>query len=587
MKRAIVAAEARLSMEFVLMLMLKARELEGRWQTRLFFDNGKKDAVPVTEVVSILRLCNLHNPELWISSRDEVSPAAEEELAAFVERDFKNLVWDVEAGAFRDKKAPVDGELPLLLGLLSDGVCVLDAAATVTHVNEAYSAMIDRSLTVGSSLEHTCLGDMVNQVFTSGKTVHTLIADRNTAVQFTATLQPILANGRVNGIISVLKHRDTIQDLSETVRLVTEKSKKLEEQSKRERENRWYPERYVSETPEQKIVRALKPGAAFQSFIGMHHTVLEALALAGKAAQVQSTVLITGKSGTGKELVAEGIHQAGPRSLQPLVKVNCAAIPEPLLESELFGHEKGAFTGAIKRKLGKFELAHKGTLFLDEIGEMGLEMQTKLLRVLQNSTFERVGGEMTLQVDVRIVAATNRDLEQMVREGAFREDLYYRLNVIPIHLPSLSERKTDIPLLVNYFLKWFNRQLGRDVKGISQAAMDALVGYGWPGNVRELKNIIERVVVLTDEAYIDICDLPQCFHQGRRCELEETHFYGSITKEEIFPLEKYEKDIIRAALERYGSYSAAAKALGITHKTVAAKARKYGLLDWINRWTLL
>lgn len=587
MKRAIVAAEVRLNLEFVLMLMLKARELEGRWQTRLFFDNGKNDAVPVTEVVSILRLCNRRNPELWISSRDEVSPAAEAELAAFVEWDFKNLVWDVEIGSFRNKKAPVDGKLPLLLELLGDGVCVLDAAAAVTHVNEAYSAMIDRSLTVGSTLEHTCLGDIVKQVFTSGKTVHTLIADRNTAVQITATLQPILANGRVNGIISVLKHSDTIQDLSETVRLVTEKSKKLEEQSKRERENRWYPERYVSETPEQKIVRALKPGAAFQSFIGMDHTVLEALALAGKAAQVQSTVLITGKSGTGKELVAEGIHQAGPRSLQPLVKVNCAAIPESLLESELFGHEKGAFTGAIKRKLGKFELAHKGTLFLDEIGEMGLEMQTKLLRVLQNSTFERVGGETTLQVDVRIVAATNRDLEQMVREGTFREDLYYRLNVIPIHLPPLGERKTDIPLLVNYFLKWFNRQLGRDVKGISQTAMDALVRYGWPGNVRELKNIIERVVVLTDEAYIDICDLPQCFHQEKRCELEETHFYGSITKEEIFPLEKYEKDIIRAALERYGSYSAAAKALGITHKTVAAKARKYGLLDWINRWTLL
>lgn len=587
MKRAVVAAEARLSLEFVLMLMLKARELEGRWRTRLFFDNGKKEAVPVTEVVSILRLCNLRNPELWISSKDEVSPEAEADLAAFVERDFKNLVWDVETGAFSDKKTQSDGELPLLLGLLGDGVCLLDAAATITHVNEAYSNMIDRSLQAGSSLAHTCLGEMVKQVFASGQSIHTLIADRHTAAQITAALQPVLVNGQVTGVISVLKHSDTIQDLSETVRLVTEKSKKLEEKSKRDWENRWYPERYVSETPEQKIVRTLKPGTAFQAFVGMHHTILEALALAGKAAQVQSTVLITGKSGTGKELVAEGIHHAGPRSPHTLVKVNCAAIPEALLESELFGHEKGAFTGAIKRKLGKFELADKGTLFLDEIGEMGLEMQTKLLRVLQNSTFERVGGETTLQVDVRIVAATNRDLEQMVNEGKFREDLYYRLNVIPIHLSQLCERKTDIPLLVNYFLKRFNQHLGRDVKGISQMAMDALVQYGWPGNVRELKNIIERVVVLTDEEYIDICDLPPCFHQGNRCEPEETRFYGSISKEEIFPLEKYEKDIIRAALERYGSYSAAAKALGITHKTVAAKARKYGLLDWINHWTLL
>jgi len=211
-------------------------------------------------------------------------------------------------------------------------------------------------------------------------------------------------------------------------------------------------------------------------------------------------------------------------------------------------------------------------------------MQTKLLRVLQNNTFERVGGEVTLRVDVRVVAATNRDLAQLVKDGRFREDLYYRLNVIPIYLPPLKDRKEDIPLLVDHFLKQFDQQMGKQISGISQAAMDTLIRYDWPGNVRELKNIIERIVVLTDASYIDVDDLPYFLCRETDAGNDPGALYGSIIKEKIFPLEEYEKQIIRAALAKHGSYTAAAKVLGITHKTVAAKAQKYGLMDWISRW---
>lgn len=328
------------------------------------------------------------------------------------------------------------------------------------------------------------------------------------------------------------------------------------------------------------MVRSIRPGKAFEKFIGMSQRVLDALTLAAKAAKVQSTVFICGKSGTGKEVVAEGIHQASPRSQGPFIRLNCAAIPATLLESELFGHEKGAFTGAIKKKLGKFELAHKGTIFLDEIGEMELNMQTKLLRVLQSSRFERVGGEETLQVDVRVLAATNQDMEQMVKEGRFREDLYYRLNVIPIYLPPLKERQEDIPLLVDHFLKKFSQEFNKPIAGIKKAAMDALVRYEWPGNVRELQNIVERMVALTDGLYIEKEDIHDCclktVDSGERDE-DNPPFFGSLIKGELFPLAEYEKQIIKAALEKHGSYTAAGKVLGITHKTVAAKAQKYGI----------
>ncbi len=232
------------------------------------------------------------------------------------------------------------------------------------------------------------------------------------------------------------------------------------------------------------------------------------------AADSPSTVLITGESGTGKELVARALHLGSPRRDQPFIRVNCAAIPAGLVESELFGHERGAFTGAVSARAGRFELAHGGTLFLDEVSEIPLEIQVKLLRAIQESEFERVGGVKTLQVDVRLIAASNRNLEDDIKEKRFREDLYYRLNVVPVPLPALRERIGDLPLLIDHFVERCNERLGKTVRGFSAEALDVLSTYGWPGNIRELENLVERMVLFASSEEIGPDDLPDTFNEG-------------------------------------------------------------------------
>ncbi|MFV1952060.1 MAG: sigma-54 interaction domain-containing protein [Nitrospinota bacterium] len=247
----------------------------------------------------------------------------------------------------------------------------------------------------------------------------------------------------------------------------------------------------------------------FVNIIGNASRMQEVYRLIGKVADSDSTILIYGESGTGKELIARAIHYKSSRSDRHLIPVNCGAIPEDILESELFGHEKGAFTGAMRRRIGRFELADKGTIFLDEIGDMSPALQVKILRVLQEQEFERVGGTETIKVNVRVIAATHRDLEKAVEENRFREDLFYRLNVIPVNLPPLRERKSDIPLLVNHFLDYFNQVKNRNVKYISPESIKFLSSYRWPGNVRELENLIERLVVLNDNDTIMPEDMPE------------------------------------------------------------------------------
>jgi two-component system response regulator AtoC len=242
--------------------------------------------------------------------------------------------------------------------------------------------------------------------------------------------------------------------------------------------------------------------------VGESTAIQQVYQVVEKVADTPSTVLITGESGTGKELVARALHDNSSRTGGPFIKINCAAIPKTLMESELFGYEKGAFTGAVGSKPGRFELAHGGSLFLDEIGEIPVEMQVKLLRVLQESEFERVGGIKTIKVDVRLVTATNRDLAAEIASGGFRDDLYYRLNVVPIHLPPLRERREDIPLLVNHFITRFNERLKKQVNGIEPEAIDRLVSHHWPGNIRELENVIERTILFCESNMIRIIDLP-------------------------------------------------------------------------------
>ena len=312
----------------------------------------------------------------------------------------------------------------------------------------------------------------------------------------------------------------------------------------------------------------------FNNIIGKNRKMLELFELIKDIAKTNSTVLITGESGTGKELIANAIHFNSDRIKKPFVKVNCAVLAENLLESELFGHVKGAFTGAIRDKLGRFELANGGTIFLDEIGDISPNMQLKLLRVLQEGEFERVGGTETIKVDVRIIAATNRNLEEMMRKGEFRQDLYYRLNVIPLEVPPLRERKDDIPLLVTHFIEKFSKQFNKEIEAIDEDAMKSLQNYTWPGNIRELENLIERAVVLNKTGRLTVKDFPDyVVHQeiGNEIELDEDSTLTDM-------VDNFEKQLILKALrENNFNKLRTAEKLGIHRSTFMSKLKKYGI----------
>lgn len=316
--------------------------------------------------------------------------------------------------------------------------------------------------------------------------------------------------------------------------------------------------------------KELEKRSQFANIIGESAAMHSIFEKVQQVAPTRASVLITGESGVGKEVIAEAIHYTSPRKDKPFIKVHCAALTETLLESELFGHERGAFTGAVARKRGRFELAHLGSLFLDEIGEVSQNVQIKLLRVLQDKQFERVGGEEIIETDVRIIAATNRNLMADISTGKFREDLYYRLNVINIHIPPLKERNEDIPLLVAAFLKSSSRENGKNIEGIETKARMALYNYSWPGNVRELRNCIESAVVMSKGAILLLEDLPP--HIG------ETSAGQSLRLSPGISIAEGEKEIIRSALSvNKGNKSKTAEVLGIGRKTLHRKIQEYSL----------
>ena len=307
----------------------------------------------------------------------------------------------------------------------------------------------------------------------------------------------------------------------------------------------------------------------FTNIIGNSNRMREVYQMIAQVSRSNATVLIRGESGTGKELVAHAIHYNSLRAKQPFIKVNCAAIPENLIESELFGHEKGAFTGAIHKKSGKFEMANKGSIFLDETGSINLEVQTKLLRVIQEREYERLGGQRTLKTDVRIIAATNKNLEEAIEQGTFRGDLYYRLNVFPIYLPPLRERKTDVLLLADFFLEKYSGENNKEIKRFSTPAIDMLMAYHWPGNVRELENCIERAVLLCEEGVIHSYHLPPTLQTG-----EESNTLPSQALEEA--VANLEKEMIIDALKNTrGNITQAADLLQITVRKFSYKAQQY------------
>ena len=306
-----------------------------------------------------------------------------------------------------------------------------------------------------------------------------------------------------------------------------------------------------------------------ETYIAESSVMKDIFALAEKVARSEANVLLTGESGTGKEVLANFIQEKSARSDKPFVKVNCAALHDQLLESELFGHEKGAFTGAVAQRKGRFELADTGTIFLDEIGDMALETQAKILRALQQGTFERLGGTQTIKTDCRVIAATNKDLEAAVAAGRFREDLYYRLSVVPMPIPPLRERKEDIPALANYFLKKHSEKNRKHMKRIAQEAMDKLVAYDWPGNVRELSNCIERAVILSLGDDITLESLPNSIRQS-----------SSAPAGDLNIMEQAERSAILTALKSCGgNKSLAAEKLGINRKTLASKMQRYNISE--------
>lgn len=324
--------------------------------------------------------------------------------------------------------------------------------------------------------------------------------------------------------------------------------------------------------------KELEERFSFDNIIGKSHRIQQVYDLIMQVADTDATVLITGETGTGKELVAHAIHHNSDRKDCPFVVMNCSALPETLLETELFGHEEGAFTGATRQRTGKFEYAHKGTVFFDEMSNLPLAMQTKLLRLLQEKSFERIGGNQTIKVDVRIIAATNKDLNKLSEEGSFRKDLYYRLNVIPIQLPPLRERREDIPLLVKHFIEKYNKAFKKDIKSISQNALNIIMSYHWPGNVRELENLVERAVIMVRGHIIDEGDILAPIQEQQRGELKEM-FDGRITDNSLENfLAHCEKTYITKLLKRNkGRIYSSAKISGIDAKTLYRRMKKYNI----------
>jgi PAS domain S-box-containing protein len=435
-------------------------------------------------------------------------------------------------------------------------IVIVDKKGYIKMMNRNYGEFLncDHREVVGKHVTEVIDNTRMHIVASSGKAEIAeiqRIKEHNCVV----TRIPIIKDGEIVGAVGKMMFRD-LKDLKAMARQMNNLQHQLE----------YYKEE----------LRKVQGGNfTFDNIIGKSEKMEWLKAIAGRAAKGNSTVLILGESGTGKELFAHAIHNAGPRRHGPLIKVNCAAVPENLLESELFGYDDGAFTGARKGgKPGKFELANGGTIFLDEIGDMTMAMQAKLLRVLQEREIERVGGTKSTKVDVRVVAATNRDLETMIERGEFRQDLYYRLNIISLQIPPLRERKDDIPLLCNTLLKKIHTQTPHWVEGVSQEAMDYLLGYAWPGNVRELENILERAInLMDDEAQISVEHLPPILKKLNR---PRESAEAGIQLAGI--MGDAEKQAIYKALEATGgNKSKAAQMLGIHRSGFYQKLKKYGI----------
>ncbi|MCM3787790.1 sigma 54-interacting transcriptional regulator [Domibacillus indicus] len=457
------------------------------------------------------------------------------------------------------KKLPYEW-LEEIINLAAEWVVAVDRGAKVIFMNTAYCEYLGTTQQevfgkdVRDVIENTRMHIVLQTARAEIASIHTIKGSEMIANRY-----PFYVNGELVGAVGAVMFRNAEEWMA-----YSNKVQPLME------ELNYYKKRFANE---------LKSKYSFEDLIGTTESFIEAKQLAARASTSQSVVLLTGKSGTGKELFAHAIHGASTRSVFPFVRVNSASIPEQLLESELFGYEEGAFTGAKKGgKKGKFELAHRGTIFLDEIGDMPLAMQSKLLRVLQEKEIERVGGQGTAPVDVRVIAATHRNLEEMVKQGKFREDLYYRLNVMKIDIPSLMERKQDIPAVAAVLLRKLEKNFDRLVITLSKEAENRLLLHTWPGNVRELENVLERAVNVMDGSVIRLDHLPLYLQEEPSQEAGTRSVKTSVAVMPLkYTLQKIEKEAIQHALCQSANKTEAARLLGIGKTKLYDKCREYGL----------
>ncbi|WP_062310445.1 sigma-54 interaction domain-containing protein [Alicyclobacillus sendaiensis] len=472
--------------------------------------------------------------------------------------------------------------LRLILDSMYEGIVLVDSNARIVEINQAYLKLLsmERDSVIGRHVAEVIENTRLHRVVETGIPERGQL-QRIRQHDMVVHRIPIWQGGKVIGAIGVLIF-ESIRDLYEIL-------DRLQEYAVQVRSA--YPE-----TKQRAEVHQMRRAYRIDDFLGQSRAVLDLRRIARKAAHTPVTVLITGESGTGKEVLAQGIHFESSRANGPFVSVNCSAIPESLLEAELFGYDEGAFTGAKRGgKPGQIELAHMGTLFLDEIGDMPLSMQAKLLRVLEDRQVQRVGGTVKREVNLRLISATNRDLERMVKEGQFREDLYYRLNIIRLHIPPLRERKEDIPLLLAHYLDTTCERLGKARMHLSSEVVERLLDYDWPGNVRELVHMVEVLVSLCDSSYVKLDDFPPHLHKllqdlssrppaitssqgpaGDTVSRAAIEGPGTGARECIMQVER---ELIRAALrESGGNKSLAAKRLGVHRSTLYDKMKKLGIL---------
>lgn len=445
-----------------------------------------------------------------------------------------------------------------ILDNIEDVVMVLDSDTTIVYANEAYAKILGVPVqkVLGRRLDIIEPNCLALKVLRSGK-ANENERDRlaSVGIDVIGRAFPLMDGNKVVGCVSTFNNITKVEELSRELQRTRE----------------------VADYLQKQLNQREQLPKSFEEYVGQNSRLRETLELATKVAKTDSTVLIRGESGVGKEVLAKGIHNCSRRKDQPLIKVNCAAIPEALMESELFGFEDGAFTGAKKGgKLGKFELAHGGTIFLDEIGDMSLSMQAKLLRVLQEKELERIGGTKTIKLDIRVIAATNCNLEEMIEKGSFRQDLYYRLNIVPLHILPLRERKDDILTLAKYFLAKFSEEAGCELT-LAPQVVRTLQAYDWPGNVRELQNVLEHASIVRCGSEIEIRHLPRHFRPNMdEIPSEKPKPYD--LKETVA---RVERELILEALENSkDNRSNAIKVLGISRRAFYDKLRRYNLEEY-------